>query len=420
MDLYSIKNKSFEYLNSNRTFLKYGIDGVLYNELEDYYKVSRMCVAAGRLDISIFWIQNMLPLLRNDPGTNDKELGTFLSVLGSRLTQNNEPEEAIKVLGEAMLKIKNIPDSEEKDMLVRENYRAMGTSFYDMDKSILAIYYFTMFLSFDHLIEERHPVTLVNHYLSSSYYCIGQLEESIKYAHYDMNMHKDGKEFCLFRIGNAFKDLGDFPKAYKYHADGFKIRKSHPDPVHRQKYLYRSYRCVASCQMNMKYYSLAIKNYTKAINLIETNVSDKSYLRECLVEFSHCYAMLGQFQEAYDATRKAADIMVNVCITNTINLGLLQYKMNKQKEPFLSDFFKLWMSKLSTIRFVAMCLRKLFPEDLSLFKKLLTQHLDKKRQHPKVVAEEIRSHFRQVFNSVMMSKHINTSVLSLRRSLINQ
>jgi tetratricopeptide (TPR) repeat protein len=300
MDLYCIKSESFEYLNSNRTFPKYRIDGVLHNyELEEAYEASRMCVADGRLDLSILCIRTMLPMLRNDPGTNDKELGTFLSVLGSRLTENNEHEEAIKVLGEAMLKIKNIPDSEEKDMLVHENYRALGTSF-SMDKNILAIYYFTMYLSFVHLVEEHQFVVVVNERLSLSYFRIGQLEQSIKYAQDAINMDTGINELGLLRIGSALMNLKDFPKAYKYHSDVFKIRKSHPDPVHRQKYLHMSYGAVAFCQMNMKYYSLAMKNFTKAINLFDSNMSDKVYLRLYLTEYSHCCAMLGQFQEAYN------------------------------------------------------------------------------------------------------------------------
>jgi tetratricopeptide (TPR) repeat protein len=82
----------------------------------------------------------------------------------------------------------------------------------------------------------------------------------------------------MFTIGNAFMELEDFRNAYKYHSDAFKSIKHHPDPVHRQKHLYMSYGCVARCQMNMKYYSLAIKNYKKAINLIETNMSARRYL----------------------------------------------------------------------------------------------------------------------------------------------
>jgi tetratricopeptide (TPR) repeat protein len=204
MDLYSLKWESFQYLTHGRTFqisqsikdfmLRYDKSELNYyhmvwnkcntdqDKLVVSYEASRMSVVSGQLEGSIHWIRTMLPLLRNDPGSNDKELGTFLSVLGSKLMEKNEPEEAIKVLGEAMLKIKNIPDSDEKDMLVRENYRAFGDSFFNMDKDILAIYYFTMYLSFDHLVEERINVKDVNKLLSASYFRIGQLEQSIKYA----------------------------------------------------------------------------------------------------------------------------------------------------------------------------------------------------------------------------------------------
>jgi tetratricopeptide (TPR) repeat protein len=85
----------------------------------------------------------------------------------------------------------------------------------------------------------------------------------------------------MFTIGNTLLELEDFSNAYKYHADIFKMIKHDPDPadpVYRQPHLYESYGYVASCQMNMKYYSLAIKNYTKAINLIETNMSARRYL----------------------------------------------------------------------------------------------------------------------------------------------
>jgi hypothetical protein len=70
---------------------------------------------------------------------------------------------------------------------------------------------------------------------------------------------------------------------------------------------------------------------------------------------------------------------------------------------------------------MARVLKKLFPEDLALFKKLFTQYLDnKKRRNPRVVEQEIRPHFRNVCNSVMMSRHIHTSALSLGRTLMNQ
>jgi hypothetical protein len=49
------------------------------------YEASKISVVSGELDGSIHWIRTMLPLLRNDPGSNDKELGTFLSVLGTYL-----------------------------------------------------------------------------------------------------------------------------------------------------------------------------------------------------------------------------------------------------------------------------------------------------------------------------------------------
>jgi tetratricopeptide (TPR) repeat protein len=394
------------------------------DKLEVSFKASRVFVAAGRRDESVYWIRRLLSLLRNDPRTNDKELGTFLSVLGSCLTGKTEHEEAINVLGEAMLKIKNIPESEEKHLLVRENYFALGVSFQQMNKDLLAIYYLTMYHQLlEHLEHHDNVIMEVNFLLSVSYYRIGQFEQAIKYAQDGIHMAKD--EHTLFHVGDAYMALEEFPKAYKYHVDAFKLLKSHPDPVHRHELLPRSYGSVAKCQMKMKHYSLAIKNYTKAINLIVPNNSDtlKLYLKES----SHCHAMLGQFQEAYDQNEKAFEISLHVIngmcglACNVINNGLLHYRMKKQKHTFLSKFFNIWMSETSPIRFMAMCLRELFPEDLALFKKFLTQYLDnKKRRNPQVVAQEIRPHFRRVCNSVMMSRHIHTSALSLRRSLMNQ
>jgi tetratricopeptide (TPR) repeat protein len=395
------------------------------DKLEVSFKASRVFVASGRLDESIYWIQRLLSLLRNEPGTNDKELGTFLSVLGSKLSRKKEHEEAINVLGEAMLKIKNIPESEEKHLLVCENYRAFGRSFFFMKKDILAIYYNTM--SFDQMVEEHDNDAIgVNGCLSANYYRIGQFEQSIKYTQDVINMDKDPNELFLINVGDAYMQLEDFPNAYKYHADAFKLLKSHPDLVHRQKFLPQSYGYVAKCQMKMKYYSLAIKNYTKAINMIVTN---KSVLkRQYLKESSYCHVMLEQFQEAHDQSEKAyEEISIHFnndklgLACNVINIGLLNHRMKTQNNPFLSLFFKNWMSVTCPIKLMAMCLRELFPEDLALFKKLLTQYLDnKRRRNPQVVAQEIRPHFRRVCNSVMMSRHIHTSTLSLRRSLMNQ
>jgi tetratricopeptide (TPR) repeat protein len=396
------------------------------DKLEVSFKASRVFVAAGRRDESIYWIRRLLLLLRNDPGTNDKELGTFLSVFGSRLMQKMKLEEAINVLGEAMLKIKNIPESEEKHLLVRENYGALGCSFLDMDKDILGIYYFTMYLSFDQLVQLDNVIIGVNGVLICIYNRIGQFEQSIKYAQDVINMDKDPNEDFLINVGNAYMQLEDFPNAYKYYADAFMLLKYHLDPVHRQKFLPRSYGYVAKCQMKMKYYSLAIKNYTKAINMIVTNkfVLKRQYLKES----SYCHVMLEQFQEAHDQSEKAyEDISIHFnndelgLACNVINIGLLNHRMKKQNNPFLSLFFKNWMSVTCPIKLMAMCLRELFPEDLALFKKLLTQYLDnKRRRNPQVVAQEIRPHFRRVCNSVMMSRHIHTSTLSLRRSLMNQ
>jgi tetratricopeptide (TPR) repeat protein len=405
------------------------------DKLEVSFKASRVFVAAGRRDESIYWIWRLLSLLRNDPGTNDKELGTFLSVLGFCLIDKKEHEKVINILGEAMLKIKNIPESEEKHLLVRENYRALGVSFQEMDKDILAIYYSTMYLSFDQLEKRDYVIISVNSLLSTSYMRIGQFEQSIKYAQDAIHMAKDRKIGILFKVerniiflvGKAYMKLEDFPNAYKYHVDAFKLIKYHPDPVHRQEFLPQSYGSVAKCQMKMKYYSLAIKNYTKAINLIVTNMSATLHptLKLFLKESSHCHVMLGQFQEANDQSHKIYyhSLCDDKCglACNIINTGLLNYRMKKQKNPFLLIFFNMSMSETSPIRFMAMCLRELFPDDLALFKKLLTQYLDdKKRRNPKVVAQEIRPHFRKVCNSVMMSRHIHTSVLSLRRSLMNQ
>jgi tetratricopeptide (TPR) repeat protein len=394
------------------------------DKLEVSFKASRVFVAAGRRDESIFWIRRLLLLLRNDPESNDKELGTFLSVLGSCLTVKTEHEEAINILSEAMLKIKNIPESEEKHLLVRENYGALGFSFQQMKKDILAIYYFTMYLSFDQLVEHDDEVIIgANTLLSCSYHRIGQFQQSIKYAQHAINMDKYPHEILLLRVGNAFMILEDFPNAYKYHVDAFKKIKCMPDLVERQEILHKAYGSVAKCQMKMKYYSLAIKNYTKAINLNVTNIS---VLKLYLKDSSHCHVMLGQFQEACDQSEQAYQISFQTkdmwsLAYNTINIGLLNYGMKKQKHPFLSDFFNMWMSQTSPITFMAMCLKELFPEDLALFKKLFTQYLDnKKRRNPQVVALEIRPHFRRVFNSVMMSRHIQTSALSLGRSLMNQ
>jgi tetratricopeptide (TPR) repeat protein len=146
------------------------------DKLEVSFLASRVFVAARRQDESIYWIRRLLSLLRNDPGTNDKELGTFLSVLGFCLACKKEHKEAINVLGEAMLKIKNIPESDEKHLLVCENYRALGYSFQCVKKDILAIYYITMYLSFDQLVKEHdnHVIISVNALLSDSYNRIGQ------------------------------------------------------------------------------------------------------------------------------------------------------------------------------------------------------------------------------------------------------
>jgi tetratricopeptide (TPR) repeat protein len=190
------------------------------DKLEVSFKASRVFVAAGRQDESIYWIRRLLSLLRNDPGTNDKELGIFLSVLGSKLS--GKDEEAINVLGEAMLKIKNIPESEEKHLLVRENYQAFGRSFFAMKKDILAIYYFNMYLSFDQLVQLDDFIISVNALLSVSYLRIGQFEQSIKYAQYAINMAKDPNEAFLIIVGNAYMELEDFPNAYKYHVDAYK------------------------------------------------------------------------------------------------------------------------------------------------------------------------------------------------------
>jgi tetratricopeptide (TPR) repeat protein len=401
------------------------------DKLEVSFKASRVFVAAGRQDESIYWIRRLLSLLRNDPGTNDKELGTFLSVLGFCLAYKEEPEEAINVLGEAMLKIKNIPKSEEKHLLVRENYRSFGRSFFYMNKDILSIYYHTMYLSFNQMVEghDNDAIIGVNGLLSVSYCRIRQFEQSIKYAQHAINMDKDRKNVIHFSVGDAYIELEDFHNAYKYHADAFKKIKCHPDPVHRQKFLPMSYGNVAKCQMKMKYYSLAIKNYTKAINLMHDQwYTNYPQLKLYLVESSHCQAMLGQFQDAY----KSCDLIDGPYTSvysyskyypdcTSINLRLLTYRMKKQNYPLWSDFFNMWIAETSPITSMAMCLRELFPEDLALFKKLLTQYLDnKKRRNPQVVAQEIRPHFRKVCNSVMMSRHILTSVLSLRRSLMNQ
>jgi tetratricopeptide (TPR) repeat protein len=330
--------------------------------------------------------------------------------------EKKEDEEAINVLGEAMLKIKNIPESEEKHLLVRENYRGLGFSFQQMKKDILAIYYHTMYLSFDQLVQLDDVIISVNSILSVSYMRIGQFEQSIKYTQDVINMDKDPNETFLFTVGNAYMQLEDLPNAYKYHADAFKLIKSHPDLVFRQDFLPQCYGEVAKCQMKMKYYSLAIKNYTKAIFSIATNISETldPFLKLYLKESFHCHVMLRQFQEAYDLYHQHIPY-------NSITIGLLNYRMKKQKHPFLSNFFNMWMSKTSPITFMAIHLRGLFPEDLALFKKILTQYLDdKKRRNPQVVAQEIRPHFRKVLNSVMMSRHIHNSVLSLRRSFMNQ
>jgi tetratricopeptide (TPR) repeat protein len=147
----------------------------------------------------------------------------------------------------------------------------------------------------------------------------------------------------MFTIGNAFLELEDFPNAYKYHADAFKIIKHHPDPVYRQNYLYKCYGCVARCQMNMKYYSLAIKNYKKAINLIEANMSDNRYsnLRKYMDDCSHCYAMLGQFQGAcalWANYRRQADIGFFKKFDFMIDMALFNVQTNKKKE--FSNFRK--------------------------------------------------------------------------------
>jgi tetratricopeptide (TPR) repeat protein len=248
-------------------------------------------------------------------------------------------------------------------------------------------------------------------------------------------MDKDPNEAFLFNVGNAFMKLEDFPNAYKYHVDAFKKIKCNQDLLHLQMLLPQSYGFVAKCQMKMKYYSLAIKNYTKAINLhavlklkkYVTVLNTASLLkRQYLKESSYCHFMLKQFQEAYNQSEKAYEISLHfndMCGIgcNIINIGLLNYKMKKQKHPFLSDFFNKWMSQTSPIASMAEYLKELFPEDLALFKKLFTQYLDnKKRRNPQVVAQEIRPHFRRVCNSVMMSRHIHASALSLRRSLMNQ
>jgi tetratricopeptide (TPR) repeat protein len=312
-------------------------------------------------------------------------------------------------------------------LLVRENYGALGYSFQDMKKDILAIYYFTMYLSFDQLVQFDDVIIGVNTVLSNSYHHIGQFEQSIKYAQYAINMAKDPNEYILFNVGDAYMQLEDFPNAYKYHVDAFKFIKSHPDPVHRQEFLPQYYGYVAKCQMKMKHYSLAIKNYTKAINLCVTNNLLKALERLYLEESSHCHVMLGQFQEAYDQRVKAVKLShhlkIDMCglACNSINIVLLNYRMKKQNHPFLSNFFNMWMSETSPITSMARVLKKLFPEDLALFKKLLTQYLDnKKRRNPQVVEQEIRPHFRRVCNSVMMSRHIHASALSLGRSLMNQ
>jgi tetratricopeptide (TPR) repeat protein len=159
------------------------------------------------------------------------------------------------------------------------------------------------------LVEERCLFMTVNYYLSDGYFNIGKLEEYIKYAQDAIMVN----EWCLSRIGSALMKLEDFPNAYKYHADVFKITKSHPDPIYRQKYLHWSYGYVDSCQMNMKYYSLAIKNYTKAINLFDSNMSVKLFLRRYLIESSHCYAMLGQLKEAIDVINKTVYTFDIVC-----------------------------------------------------------------------------------------------------------
>jgi tetratricopeptide (TPR) repeat protein len=443
MDLYSIKRESFEYLNSSRTLNK-DEEGLHQNYCNIVVNLETNLSDPDKLLEVLIFTYSLPAMFRNNPGISGKQLGTVLSVLGSKLTTQNKYTIAtelsystltiaIIVLGEAMLMIENIPVSEEKDMLVRENYRALGTSFYNMGEDIFAIYYFTMYLSFGHLVEERQFVVVVNDCLSDSYFRIGQLEQSIKYSQDVITTDKGINNSCLFTLGNAFMELEDFPNAYKYHADAFKIRKS--DPKFIQKYLHWSYGCVARCQMNMKYYSLAIKNYNKAINLIETNMSEERFLRKYMDDCSHCYAMLGQFQGARDVYGKSIDTFVkpywsqlDFCNSNEehiayacniINLVLLNYKIKKQKGPILFTFFDLWMSNKSPIFFIALCLRKLFPEDLPLFKKLINQLLDKKRRNPQVVAKEIRPHFREVFNSVMISKHISSSILSLRRSLMN-
>jgi hypothetical protein len=151
---------------------------------------------------------------------------------------------------------------------------------------------------------------------------------------------------------------------------------------------------------------------------------------------SHCYAMLGQFQGACDVYRKLIDTFekkelkwseldfsndenVISIIIYDIKIKLLNYKIKKQKGPILLPFFEMWKYHTSPILFMAVCLKKLFSKDLALLKKLLNQLLDKKRRNPQVVAKELRPHFRKVFNSVMISKHMRTSILSLRRSLMN-
>jgi hypothetical protein len=145
--------------------------------------------------------------------------------------------------------------------------------------------------------------------------------------------------------------------------------------------------------------------------------------------------MLGQFQGACDVYGKSIDTFVKpefdwsklnfrnsndiAYACNLINLVLRNNKIKKQKRPILLPFFERWISNTYPIAFMAMILKNLFPKDVALLKKLLNQSLDKKRRNPQVVAKELRPHFREVFNSVMISKHIRTSILSLRRSLMN-
>jgi tetratricopeptide (TPR) repeat protein len=401
----------------------------------------------------IHWIRILLDLFRQDQtgSVSDKELGTFLSVLGYKLTQKEDHvEAAIKTLGKAMLKLnktRRSPDQQEaddKNMLLRENYRAFGTAFRGLEKYVLAIYYLTKYLSYDHLDIELPNVITANHLLAESYGQIGQHEESIKYRQGTLDVIKEDrhslKNISLFSIGTSLMKLGDYAKAYKYQVEVFKDRKDHPDdsePNYVQYFLHQSY---ALCQMHLKHYDLAIKNYNKAITLIETDqyTTNDNAMAKILDESSLCYVKLGKLKEALKPSAKAyawkqshitaAQAMgvpdgqilpfSTAYAWNDLYMGLLKYKLYEPKEAWRSKFmqFQTHPQSKDPMRFVAHTLKHCaVVEDLILFKKLMNQLLKKSRRRKH---DTFRSKFNIVCHSVFVSKHLTSSATSLRISLM--